>query len=83
MVKYGTKNGGIKGVKYPIVADLQKTIAENYGVLAGNYDIDDDGNLIFDGAAVAYRGLFLIDKTVLFDIQLSTIFHLAEVLMKL
>lgn len=28
------KNGGIKGVKFPLVADLSKTIAENYGVLA-------------------------------------------------
>lgn len=55
-------NGGIKGVKYPLVSDLTKTIAENYGVLAGEYDWDEDGNMIFDGIPVAYRGLFLIDK---------------------
>ncbi len=55
-------NGGIKGVKYPIVADLSKTISENYGVLAGEYDYDEEGNMIFEGAPVAYRGLFLIDK---------------------
>ena len=55
-------HGGIKGVKYPIVADLSKTIAENYGVLAGEYDIDEDGKSVFNGAPVAYRGLFLIDK---------------------
>lgn len=55
-------NGGIKGVTYPIVADLSKTIAENFGVLAGSFDYDEDGNSIFNGAAVAYRGLFLIDK---------------------
>lgn len=55
-------NGGIKGVKYPIVSDLSKTISENYGVLAGNYDLDEEGNLIYNGAPVAYRGLFLIDK---------------------
>ena len=55
-------NGGIKGVKYPIVADLSKTIAENYGVLAGNYDYYEEGNSIFSGAPVAYSGLFLIDK---------------------
>jgi len=29
------KEGGISGVKYPLVADSAKTIAENYGVLAG------------------------------------------------
>ena len=55
-------NGGIKGVKYPIVADLTKTISENFGVLAGEYDYDEDGNSVFSGAPVAYRGLFLIDK---------------------
>ena len=55
-------NGGIKGVTYPIVADLSKTIAENYGVLAGEYDFDEDGNSVFNGAPVAYRGLFLIYK---------------------
>ena len=54
--------GGIQGVTYPIVADLSKTIAMNYGVLAGEYDYDEEGNAIFDGAPVAYRGLFLIDK---------------------
>lgn len=54
--------GGIKGVKYPLVADLSKTIAENFGVLAGEYDIDEEGNSTFKGAPVAYRGLFLIDK---------------------
>lgn len=54
--------GGIKGVKYPLVSDLSKTIAENYGVLAGEYGLDDDNNATFTGAAVAYRGLFLIDK---------------------
>ena len=56
-------NGGIKGVTYPIVADLTKTIAENYGVLAGEYDYDEEGNSIFVGNPVAYRGSFLIDKS--------------------
>ena len=55
-------NGGIKGVNYPLVADLSKTIAENFGVLAGEYDFDDEGNSTFNGAPVAYRGTFLIDK---------------------
>lgn len=56
------KNGGIKGVKFPLISDLSKTIAENYDVLAGDYDYNDDGELEFEGDAVAYRGLFLIDK---------------------
>jgi peroxiredoxin (alkyl hydroperoxide reductase subunit C) len=54
--------GGIQGVKYPLVADLSKTIAMNFGVLAGEYDFDDEGNQTFVGAPIAYRGLFLIDK---------------------
>ena len=56
------KNGGIKGVKYPLVSDLSKTIAENYDVLAGEYEYNEDGEMEFVGEAQAYRGLFLIDK---------------------
>lgn len=41
--------GGIEGVKYPLVSDINKTIATDYDVLVKN-------------AGVAYRGLFLIDK---------------------
>jgi peroxiredoxin (alkyl hydroperoxide reductase subunit C) len=40
--------GGIGDIRYPIVSDLNKTIAESYGVLHS------------DG--VALRGLFLIDR---------------------
>ena len=54
--------GGIKGVKYPIVADTSKTISDSYGVLAGEYDYNEEGELIADGPMIAYRGLFLIDK---------------------
>lgn len=54
--------GGIKGVTYPLVADLSKTISENFDVLAGEYDYDEDGNSVFNGTPQAYRGLFLIDK---------------------
>lgn len=54
--------GGIKGITYPIVADVSKTISDNYGVLAGEYDYDVDGNLVANGPMIAYRGLFLIDK---------------------
>ncbi len=41
--------GGIEGVHYPIVSDLNKTISRDYDVLV-------------EGRGVAYRGLFLIDK---------------------
>jgi peroxiredoxin (alkyl hydroperoxide reductase subunit C) len=56
------KQGGIQGVTYPLVADLSKSIAENYDVLAGEYSINENGESTFEGAPQSYRGLFLIDK---------------------
>lgn len=41
--------GGIQGVSYPLIADLNKTIAKDYDVLAAE-------------EGIAYRGLFLIDR---------------------
>jgi len=40
--------GGIGNIQYPLVADLKKEVARDYGVL-------------FEDAGVALRGLFLID----------------------
>lgn len=48
-LKTPKSQGGIEGIQYPLLADIQRTIARDYDVLC------DDG--------VAYRGLFLIDKT--------------------
>lgn len=42
--------GGIEGVEYPLLSDINKQLASAYDVLK-----EDDG--------IAYRGLFLIDKT--------------------
>ncbi len=41
--------GGIEGVQYPILSDINKTLCRDYDVLK-----EDEG--------IAYRGLFLIDK---------------------
>lgn len=41
--------GGIAGVTYPLISDINKNIAHDYGVLH-----EEEG--------IAYRGLFLIDK---------------------
>lgn len=41
--------GGIQGIKYPLVSDINKTISRDYDVLVPN-------------EGIAYRGLFLIDK---------------------
>ncbi len=56
------KQGGIKGVKYPLVADTNKTISYNYDVLAGDWEYTEEGELTNNGELIAYRGLFLIDK---------------------
>ncbi len=56
------KEGGIKGVTYPIVADTNKTISANFDVLAGNYFFDENEEMQAEGEMIAYRGLFLIDK---------------------
>jgi peroxiredoxin (alkyl hydroperoxide reductase subunit C) len=57
------KDGGIKGITYPIVADTTKTVSLSYGTLFGDYDVDDAGNLVATGPMIAFRGLFLIDKS--------------------
>ncbi len=44
------EEGGIKGVQFPLVADLNKTIARDYDVL-------------LEEGGVALRGTFLIDKS--------------------
>ncbi len=54
--------GGIQGVKYPLVVDQTLTISKAFDVLAGETDYDDEGNEIFVGEPKAYRALFLIDK---------------------
>lgn len=56
------KEGGIQGVKYPMVSDQSLMIASNFDVLAGAVDYTEEGEEVFVGAPQAYRGLFLIDK---------------------
>jgi peroxiredoxin (alkyl hydroperoxide reductase subunit C) len=53
--------GGIGGVKYTLVADPNKTISSAYGVLNGEYTVDEHGNLAASSEMIAYRALFLID----------------------
>lgn len=54
--------GGIEGVKYPLVADVAKTIAYNFGVLSGDWSYSDEEELTYEGDGVAFRGTFFIDK---------------------
>jgi len=59
-------NGGIGNVQYPLLQDLDKSIARNYDVLVGakNAYVETDegeGNTTV-GGGVALRGSFLIDE---------------------
>ena len=70
--------GGIKGVTYPIVADTDKTISANFGVLCGNYELDENDNMLATGPMIAFRGLFLIDKKGIVQHQLINNFPLGR-----
>ncbi len=70
--------GGIQGVSYPIVADINKTISASFDVLAGEEVIDEDGNIEIEGEMIAYRGLFLIDKAGIVRHQLINDFPLGR-----
>lgn len=72
------ENGGIKGITYPIVADTAKTIAENFGVLAGDYFINENDELEAEGPMIAFRGLFLIDKNGIVQHQIVNNFPLGR-----
>ena len=59
-------NGGIGNVQYPLLQDLDKSIARNYDVLVGAKDAyvetdEGEGNTTV-GGGVALRGSFLIDE---------------------
>lgn len=55
--------GGIAGVKFPLIADTSKIISLNYGVLGGEYILNNDTRKwTFTGTPNAYRGTFIIDK---------------------
>ncbi len=70
--------GGIKGITYPLVADTSKTISANFGVLAGDYELDENENMCATGPMIAYRGLFLIDKNGIVQHQIVNNFPLGR-----
>ena len=70
--------GGIKGITYPLVADTSKTISANFGVLAGDYELDENDNMCATGPMIAYRGLFLIDKNGVVQHQIVNNFPLGR-----
>jgi len=59
-------NGGIGNVKYPLISDLDKSIARSYDVLLGSTPatvlLEDDELETTVGGGVTIRGSFLIDE---------------------
>tara|TARA_R110002124_G_scaffold227889_2_gene393293 strand:- start:45004 stop:45648 length:645 start_codon:yes stop_codon:yes gene_type:complete len=63
-------NGGIEGVTYPIVADSNRNLSTQLGILDitnERYD-EKSGNVLVDGDNVTYRATYLIDEE-------GTVFH--------
>jgi peroxiredoxin (alkyl hydroperoxide reductase subunit C) len=57
-------NGGIEGVKYPILADTTRNLSSTLGILdieVGEYNDETDTYLI-EGSNVTYRATYLIDE---------------------
>ncbi|MBE16758.1 MAG: peroxiredoxin [Dokdonia sp.] len=63
-------NGGIEGVTYPIIADSNRNLANQLGILdITNERFDEEtGVLMVDGDNVTYRATYLIDEE-------GTVFH--------
>ena len=61
-----------------MVADTSKTISANYGVLSGEYEIDEEDNMCANGPMIAFRGLFLIDKNGIVQHQIVNNFPLGR-----
>ena len=72
------RDGGIKGVTYPLVADTDKTISLNFGVLCGDYDTNEEDEIVATGPMIAFRGLFLIDKNGIVQHQIVNNFPLGR-----
>ena len=57
-------NGGIEGVTFPLLADTNRNLSSQLGILdivSESYD-DETGNVMIDGSYVTYRATYLIDE---------------------
>ena len=70
------ENGGIKGVTFPLISDMTKTISSSYGVLYGDYSLNEEDQLTCDGPMIPLRGTFLIDKNGVVQYQTVNFFTL-------
>ena len=57
-------NGGIEGVTFPLLADTNRNLSSQLGILdvaSETYD-EETGNVMIDGSYVTYRATYLIDE---------------------
>ena len=57
-------NGGIEGVTFPLLADTNRNLSSQLGILdivSESYD-EATGNVMIDGSYVTYRATYLIDE---------------------
>ena len=52
-------NGGIEGVRFPLIADSTRLLAQELGIL--DYDMFDEDNMACDN--VPYRATYLLDES--------------------
>lgn len=58
------EDGGIEGVTFPLLADTNRNLSSQLGILdvvSESYD-EETGNVIIDGSYVTYRATYLIDE---------------------
>lgn len=57
-------NGGIEGVTFPLLADTNRNLSSQLGILdvvSETYD-EETGSVVIDGSYVTYRATYLIDE---------------------
>lgn len=57
-------NGGIEGVTFPLLADTNRNLSSQLGILdvvSETYD-EESGSVIIDGSYVTYRATYLVDE---------------------
>lgn len=55
-------DGGIEGVTYPILADTNRNLSTQLGILDVEESINEEGSLSFAGSNVTFRATYLIDE---------------------
>ena len=64
-------NGGIEGVTFPLLADTNRNLSSQLGILdivSEKYD-EETGNVMIDGSYVTYRATYLLMKKERFSMK--------------